>query len=229
MICQEIASNVIALKDNNVWMYLIKGRDKAVLLDTGFGDDSLQETLAGLYDGPIQLCHTHGHFDHVGGDSGFAEIYASEEEWPEIKRHVKLAESRLKRLQHGDRIDLGDRWLEVIRTPGHTPGSLSFLDQSGRILFFGDNISDRTIFMCFDGVDFQAYIQSLRWMIAHSDLYDIVLGFHGEPKQKIERAEKLIRCIELYNSGDICAEPAQIFTGEMVKKISYEEISIYVP
>jgi glyoxylase-like metal-dependent hydrolase (beta-lactamase superfamily II) len=44
----------------------------------------------------------------------------------------------VKRLQHGDRIDFGDRVLEIILTPGHFPDSLCLLDRKNRLLFVGD-------------------------------------------------------------------------------------------
>ena len=41
-------------------------------------------------------------------------------------------------VKDGDRIDLGDRVLEVIHTPGHSPGSICLLDKENKILFTGD-------------------------------------------------------------------------------------------
>jgi glyoxylase-like metal-dependent hydrolase (beta-lactamase superfamily II) len=47
-----------------------------------------------------------------------------------------------RRLVDGDLIDLGDRTLEVLHLPGHTPGSVGLLDTANRILFTGDVIYD---------------------------------------------------------------------------------------
>jgi glyoxylase-like metal-dependent hydrolase (beta-lactamase superfamily II) len=43
-------------------------------------------------------------------------------------------------LEHGDRIDLGERMLEIFHTPGHSPGGISFLDREARAFFVGDLI-----------------------------------------------------------------------------------------
>lgn len=45
----------------------------------------------------------------------------------------------------GDRLDLGGRTLKVIATPGHTPGSLCYLDTRSRLLFSGDTLNDSII------------------------------------------------------------------------------------
>jgi glyoxylase-like metal-dependent hydrolase (beta-lactamase superfamily II) len=42
----------------------------------------------------------------------------------------------------GDGIDLGDRTIEVLHVPGHTPGSVAFLDGERRLLFTGDTLYD---------------------------------------------------------------------------------------
>ncbi|MFR5701374.1 MAG: MBL fold metallo-hydrolase [Eubacterium ramulus] len=65
---QEIVPDIIAIKDGNVWMYLVKGRERAVLIDTGFGELSLETTVKALYDNHVIVCHTHTHHDHIGGD-----------------------------------------------------------------------------------------------------------------------------------------------------------------
>jgi len=46
-------------------------------------------------------------------------------------------------LQDGQRLDPGGRALRVVHTPGHTPGSASFLDEGTRTLFTGDHVFDR--------------------------------------------------------------------------------------
>ena len=47
----------------------------------------------------------------------------------------------------GDIIELGDRPLKIIETPGHTPGSIAILDIKKRRIFTGDPIQDGRIFM----------------------------------------------------------------------------------
>jgi len=51
---------------------------------------------------------------------------------------LAIAEERFVRVEDGDEIDLGERKLEVIHTPGHDPNHLCFMDSKTRGLFCGD-------------------------------------------------------------------------------------------
>jgi len=108
------------------------------------------------------ILNTHFHEDHIGSNYMFpkAKIMAHPEdipamvsedvfsEWYGIKNHPQKMEL-LELLQwhpshiddqfkHGDIIDLGTIKLEVIHTPGHTPGHCAFFWRKERILFSGD-------------------------------------------------------------------------------------------
>jgi glyoxylase-like metal-dependent hydrolase (beta-lactamase superfamily II) len=58
----------------NVW--LVRGRDSSLLVDTGLGIVSLSEAARDLFDQPIAAVATHHHFDHVGSLHEFSERYA---------------------------------------------------------------------------------------------------------------------------------------------------------
>lgn len=109
---------------------------------------------------------THIHFDHAGaagtlaGQFPEATVYIHSRVARHLADPTRLTESvravwgepaerlfgtpvpvpgdRLRGLEHGDRIDLGDRRLEVVATPGHTRGHLAFLDDETGSLFCGD-------------------------------------------------------------------------------------------
>lgn len=227
---QEIVPDIIAIKDGNVWMYLVKGRERAVLIDTGFGELSLETTVKALYDNHVIVCHTHTHHDHIGGDIFFSELYVAKEETDVIQNYLEMHHKscHIHTLTGGQMIDLGNRKLEIIRLPGHTPGSLGFLDRKAKVLFSGDCISDRTIYMCLQGANLDSYRKSLIWIVAHQEWYDTILGCHGTPIQCIAQAETQIKCLELYKEGKIKCEDARTYTGENVKKIVYKEASFFV-
>ena len=64
----------------------------------------------------------------------------------------------------GDIIDLGERKLEVIHVPGHTPGSITLLDREERCLIGGDPVQiDGEIYMFGLHRDMEAYV--LAWSI----------------------------------------------------------------
>jgi hydroxyacylglutathione hydrolase len=85
---------------------------------------------------------THYHPDHVGGGmggfqvpGGVAEliarapgrIHVNKYEADGLKRVTGVSESDLVRHEGGDTVELGDVAIQLIHTPGHTPGSQCFL------------------------------------------------------------------------------------------------------
>ena len=58
-------------------------------------------------------------------------------------------ENRIRRIQNGDTIDLGNRKLEVLHTPGHTGDSIMLLDLENRALFTGDTFYPDLLFAFF--------------------------------------------------------------------------------
>lgn len=149
-------------------MYLLAGKEKALLIDTGFGIGNLPEECAKLTDLPLTAAITHGHIDHAGGAGFFEKCLVSPIDTEAIRGTVSTAARRKsvpanaarrgltvpfdvgdnvpdwsyapewEPLQDGDTIDLGDRLIRVIAIPGHTRGSMAFLDVQNRLLFSGD-------------------------------------------------------------------------------------------
>jgi len=60
------------LHDELVYSYLILGRDRALLFDTGMGIADLPSLVAELTDLPLTVFISHAHFDHVGSAAAFA-------------------------------------------------------------------------------------------------------------------------------------------------------------
>jgi len=61
--------------ENRANLWLIKGRDADLLIDTGLGVSSLKLYLADLLDKPLKVVASHVHFDHSGGCHEFDEVY----------------------------------------------------------------------------------------------------------------------------------------------------------
>ena len=66
--------------ENRANLWLIKGRDSDLLIDTGLGVSSLKLYLAELLDKPLKVVASHVHFDHSGGCHEFDDIYIHENE-----------------------------------------------------------------------------------------------------------------------------------------------------
>lgn len=158
-------------------MALVTG-PRPILVDTGFGSD-LPETerlLTQLGVPPAKLCliaNTHFHVDHAGGNHGLQQTYgvpvaASAPDAAQVNgRHPDacdaefldhpIAHYRVDRiLQDGDELDTGEVVLQVLSTPGHTAGHLSFYAPAERVLLLGDVFHRNDVAwlnLCTDGPD----------------------------------------------------------------------------
>ena len=99
---------------------------------------------------------------------------------------------RLIPIKEGDVIDLGDRPLEIIDIPGHTPGSIAILDRKNRILVSGDTVQSGNVFMFGQRRDLTRYIESLKHLQEYDGLYDDIYPMHDEFPVKPDLIGKLI-------------------------------------
>ena len=87
-------------------------------------------------------------------------------------------------IDDGSIIDLGERTLECIRTPGHTDGSICFLDRKNRLLFSGDTINRSIILMRQPDNSTQLikiFHDSLLKIWRHEKEFDSLIIGHGNP------------------------------------------------
>ncbi|MBB3693826.1 MBL fold metallo-hydrolase [Sphingomonas sp. BK580] len=129
------------------FLYLLFGRDRALLIDTGAGGLRVRPTVERLIaswrrahaNRPVRLivAHSHGHGDHHAGDAEFAGR-------PDT-RLVGLAPAAVATFfgihdwpEQVGRYDLGGRVLRIIPTPGHEPAHIMVYDPRTRLLFSGD-------------------------------------------------------------------------------------------
>lgn len=150
-------------------IYIYCGKNKVLLLDTGFGLLDLKQLLKELCPNKkILAVNTHAHGDHTGGNGQFDEIWTgmgdrrkaasglSPEETELFREHFFRDCPYLDRetaerwspepakntfgLKDSDVLDLGGITLEVLETPGHTKGSICLLDRENGRLFTGDMV-----------------------------------------------------------------------------------------
>ena len=128
------------------FIYLLIGKTKALLIDTGAVADAkimpLAQTVISLLSNggsrlPLMVVHTHGHLDHRSGDDQFRplpDVEVVPTDLESVKGHLGIAN-----WPNGiGQIDLGDRVIDVIPTPGHHASHVAYYDRQTGLLFSGD-------------------------------------------------------------------------------------------
>lgn len=147
-------------------MYLVEGDSLALLIDTGTAVKDLDKVVARLTDKPVEVVATHAHYDHIGNIRYFDEIYLHPADLTLDTPSLREYRGTIKPVTEGDRFDLGGRCLEVVHTPGHTPGSIVLADYDNRMAFTGDAFGSGQLWMQLQPqVSFATLIESCGKMI----------------------------------------------------------------
>lgn len=107
-------------------------------------------------------------------------------------RDYRLNAPQVEVIEDGLIIDLGDRQLEVLHLPGHSPGGVGLWDASNRILFGGDTIYDGKPYDKLHHSSVADNRQSLQRLLTLTPL--VVYGGHEQPMQ----ADRFRQVIEEY-------------------------------
>ena len=121
----------------NESVYLIEGEERALLIDGGTHMPNLDKAVSALTDKPVMMALTHAHGDHVGGVVCFPEVWMHPADTALIGGQNSY-NGKINFLSDGEIIDLGGRQIEVLYTPGHTSGSVTFFDKERHYGFSGD-------------------------------------------------------------------------------------------
>ncbi|MCL2226371.1 MAG: MBL fold metallo-hydrolase [Oscillospiraceae bacterium] len=196
----EIGEGTFRIEDNGVRCFLFVGTERALLVDSGFGQaGSVRAVVESLTDKPIVLVNTHADGDHIGANSEFGPAHMHPAEMPYYFKNAE-ADAKVAPLWEGDVIDLGGRSLEVVLIPGHTPGSIVLLDRQNRFIVSGDSISGGSPVFMFGGErSFHAYFASMEKLLKMLGSFDEIYPAHGpcpiEPasiERSLTAARKLV-------------------------------------
>lgn len=163
--------------------YVLSDESKeCVIIDPGCYDDAERAELIGFINSngfkPVRLLNTHCHLDHVFGNAFVAkhwnlglEIHKKDLPVldaliPTAKLYGMNAEASPQPsswLDEGDLVKFGNSSLEIVFTPGHSPGSITFFNRADKFMIAGDVLFFGSIGRTdLPGGDFQTLINSIK-------------------------------------------------------------------
>lgn len=233
-----------------VHSFLILGEKRSVLFDTGLGVCNIEEAIGPHLKTPLLVVNSHAHFDHIGNNWRFPEVYGHITDFSgKIARegvsHEKLEGQfdecnfsggwpdgfdgstfaippyTLKPLGDGEKIDLGDRSLEVLYCPGHSDDGIMLWDEQTGNLFTGDSYYSGGLYLYFDDdvygkSDIKAYYDAITHITEHcKDIRKLCVShnpdaFHEGSSQLIE----LHQGLEELMDGKLTPEPVDLPCGD---------------
>jgi hydroxyacylglutathione hydrolase len=138
----------------NCYLLLDIHSKEIIVIDPGDGASYIAEHIQKLGGKPVAILATHGHFDHVLAARELQLIYnipffMRKEDQFLLARMSETAQHFLGHsvvemppviTQTSEKIPFGKSFLEVLATPGHTPGSVCYYLKNNNALFVGDTI-----------------------------------------------------------------------------------------
>lgn len=178
---------------NVMWhesLFLVEGNDKAILIDAGTNIKDLDKIVSSITKKPITLVATHVHPDHTGASINcFSQIYINPGDTVLIPTYMGDYKGQVKYLQDGETFDLGGRQLEVVFTPGHTPGSTTFIDINAGYGFSGDSFGTGLLLLT---VDFSTFIASCKKICSIMETQKIKYLYPGHfNENNVETSDKI--------------------------------------
>lgn len=176
----------------NIWH--IRGSQSDALVDSGMGVVSLREHVPLVTEKKLTAVASHTHFDHIGCHHEFenrcvhkaeaqllanptrantlADPYVSDDIFTALpptpyqsKSYAVKGAPATRILEDGDVIDLGNRQLQVIHTPGHSPGGIALWESATATLFSGDIVYDGPLIEDTYHADAKDYYNSMKRLL----------------------------------------------------------------
>jgi hydroxyacylglutathione hydrolase len=169
------------------FLYLLFGKDRALLEDTGAGKPETAKIVDEVMGKwlqrnnrasiPLIVTHSHSHGDHIAGDPQFKDK-------PGVT-YIPLTVEETQKAFHIEKwpeglgqIDLGERVLDVIPIPGHDKLSIAFYDRQTGVLLTGDSLYPGRLYVS----DFPEFVRSTQRLVDFTKgrIVTHLLGTHIE-------------------------------------------------
>lgn len=184
---------------NNCYVLNNETGSEALVIDPGYPNRELEAYLMANKLDVKYIILTHGHGDHTGGIDRLRELY------PELKLVASKKEAKLlynrnmsfgqggivadMELQGEGELELCGIKMQIIETPGHTPGGICIYIESEKTLFSGDTLFQASIGRTdFPGGSYTELISSIKEkLLALPDDTRVLCGHEGETTIGAER------------------------------------------
>lgn len=229
---QETEANI------STYMYLLTGETQAVLIDTGMGLIPLDKIIAELTPLPVKVLLTHGHIDHMGGTACFPEVYLHKADAETYRCHATVyrqiladyklpeANSDVQFMKDGDCFELGGRSIHVIHTPGHSMGSVCFLDTKNKWLFTGDTCCKANVLLNLEySTSVEVYAETMARLLEKRQEYNTTWPGHHEWPVGISVLEHFREASKQLLDGQMEGQRSDEF-DEDTRLLFYEDIGI---
>jgi len=200
--------------------YLILGDDRALMFDTGCGENEvkgdykIKYILDKITSLPVTLIQSHFHFDHNQNIHEFEHIAFPD--LPDLRDRVSpdgLFQFTQEDLFEGDypsqitvdewfpmdaELDLGDQVIQLVHVPGHSVESVAILNKSSKVILLGDFLYNGALFL-FHNDDLIVYQQTVDHLLSLLSEDYRLFGAHGDPEIEFGQLQKLddfLACIE---------------------------------
>ena len=192
----------------NCYIFHETGSAACGVIDPGGQGEQLAQWLKDKGLEPKAILLTHGHFDHILGIPGLRSA------WPELPIYCHPADvgegettglfgqrfptvssfGNVTPWREGDRVTVAGVELEVLETPGHTPGSVTL--RAGDVLFTGDTLFAGSMGRTdFEGGSGEAMKASLRRLAELEGDYQVLPGHEGQTT--LEQERKTNYCVRM--------------------------------
>lgn len=213
---KQINEDTYVIEEEGVRFFLLLGNNQALMIDSGMKVHHALDIAKTLTTLPVQLLNTHADMDHCGSNHQFSEVYLHLAECANYFKG-KSANIDILPLENGMILDLGNRPLEIIALPGHTPGSIGVLDQKYGYFYSGDPIQDGAIFMFGPFRNMQAYHLSLKQLEKRLSDIKAIFPSHGTCPLPTTIVPQLITASKNILEGNYEGEVIQMFGNEVLK------------
>lgn len=192
----KVQHTVVGAVATNCYFAENESTKECVIIDPGDEAQRLKERLRAKGLTPTAILLTHAHFDHIMAVDELAEsygipVYVHTDDAAMLTRTelncgamigARATAKADKQVSDGERLTLAGMEVQVLHTPGHTPGGVCYYFPQAEVVFSGDTLFCESVGRTdFPGGSMAQLVRSIREKLFSLPDLTIVYPGHGEP------------------------------------------------